>query len=326
MRLYGVIRVFVIVFSVVAAAACATESAMQNSSDHVYLFSYFRGNGETGLHLAYSEDGLKWTALNNNQSILKPEVGNKLMRDPSIVQGPDGTFHMVWTTGWWDNGIGLAHSKDLLDWSEQTFLPVMKHEPEAKNCWAPEITYDAKSDTFLICWATTIPGRFPETDHPQDHNNHRMYYIATQDFEIFTDTALFYEPGFNVIDTFIVFDEQNDRYAMFIKDERNYPNPQKNIRVAFSDNAAGPYGPPSEPIHGDYWAEGPSVIQIQQRWIVYFDKYTQQQYGAVASKDFVTWTDISDQVQFPQGTRHGTVFSVEREIFQNLRNKLGNDS
>ena len=26
-----------------------------------YLFSYFKGNGEDGLHLAYSNDGLKWT-------------------------------------------------------------------------------------------------------------------------------------------------------------------------------------------------------------------------------------------------------------------------
>ena len=28
-----------------------------------YLFSSFRGNGEDGLHLAYSPDGLKWTPL-----------------------------------------------------------------------------------------------------------------------------------------------------------------------------------------------------------------------------------------------------------------------
>ena len=93
---------------------CAED---EKGADSAYLFSYFRGNGETGLHLAYSNDGLKWTALKDGQSFLKPQVGGKLMRDPSIAQGPDGTFHMVWTTGWWDKGIGIAHSKDLILWS-----------------------------------------------------------------------------------------------------------------------------------------------------------------------------------------------------------------
>ncbi|RLE00147.1 MAG: glycosyl hydrolase, partial [Bacteroidetes bacterium] len=59
--------------------------------DSVYLFSYFINNGEDGLHLAYSEDGLSWKALNENASYLKPEVGkDKLMRDPCIIQTPDG--------------------------------------------------------------------------------------------------------------------------------------------------------------------------------------------------------------------------------------------
>jgi hypothetical protein len=35
-------------------------------SDEVYMFSYFVNNGEDGLHLAYSFDGLKWKALKNN--------------------------------------------------------------------------------------------------------------------------------------------------------------------------------------------------------------------------------------------------------------------
>ena len=74
----------------------------------MYLFSYFRGQKD-GLHLAYSYDGLKWTALNGNKSLLRPVVGkDSLMRDPSIVEGPDGTFHMVWTSSWTDRIIGYA--------------------------------------------------------------------------------------------------------------------------------------------------------------------------------------------------------------------------
>src|SRR5690606_463745 len=46
-----------------------------------YLFSYFTGNGEDGLHLAWSADGLTWTTLRSGASFLAPEVGSKLMRD-----------------------------------------------------------------------------------------------------------------------------------------------------------------------------------------------------------------------------------------------------
>ena len=81
------------------------------SSQHAnYLFAYFKNNGEDGLHLAYSRDGLKWKVLNDDRSYLAPAVGSqKLMRDPCVIQGPDGVFHMVWTTGWRGQDIGVAH-------------------------------------------------------------------------------------------------------------------------------------------------------------------------------------------------------------------------
>ena len=94
--------------------------------EDMYLFSYFNRNGD-GLHLAYSTDGLKWEALRNDTVWLKPEIGkDKLMRDPSIVQDEEGTFHMVWTSGWWDQGIGYASSKDLITWSPQQEVSVIR--------------------------------------------------------------------------------------------------------------------------------------------------------------------------------------------------------
>lgn len=74
-----------------------------------------------------------------------PAVGSRLMRDPSITRGPDGMFHLVWTTGWWDKGIGIAHSTNPIDWSEQSYLPVMADKPDALNCWAPEIFFDEET-------------------------------------------------------------------------------------------------------------------------------------------------------------------------------------
>lgn len=114
-----------------------------NAQNDVFLFSYFVDNGEDGLHFAYSRDGLKWQPLKNEKSFLRPTVGkDKLMRDPCIIKGPDGIFHIVFTTGWHDKIIGYASSKDLIHWSEQKAIPVMEHEPTAKNSWAPEVFYD----------------------------------------------------------------------------------------------------------------------------------------------------------------------------------------
>ena len=114
----------------VTTACCALAQA----AEPPFVFSYFTGNGEDGLHFMASEDGLHWEALRDGESFLAPRVGEaKLMRDPCIALGPDGVFHMVWTVGWWERGIGYAHSRDLVNWSEQRYIPVMEHEPEAKN-------------------------------------------------------------------------------------------------------------------------------------------------------------------------------------------------
>ncbi len=290
-------------------------------TDHepdAYLFSYFQGNGEDGLHLAWSEDGYHWTALNNNGSFLKPAAGvDKLMRDSCIIRGGDGRFHMVWTVSWNERGIGYASSDDLINWSEQKYLPVMHHEPEARNCWAPELYYDSQAERYMIYWATTIPGRFPETDSTGDNGyNHRMYYTTTEDFSRFGETRLLYDQGFNVIDACIR--KIGDEYLMFLKDETRYPEPQKNIRIARSKELTGNYSAPSDPIASD-WVEGPTAIETPDGWIVYFDRYRKRKMGAVISTDQEKWWDISDRVSFPEGTRHGSVFRAEKSVLEKLK-------
>jgi len=300
--------------TVKAPTPTATTAA---SEGDVFLFSSFRGNGEDGLHLAYSHDGLEWTALKNDKSFLTPQVGGKLMRDPCIIQGPDGEFHMVWTTSWGDKGIGVAHSADLVEWSEQTFVPVMEHEPTARNSWAPEITWDPGGEQYVIYWATTIPGHFEETAKSADRGwNHRMYRTTTKDFETYTETTLFVEPGFNVIDATIA--NIGNRCVMVLKDETRHP-PAKNLRIATSDRVTGPWAVASEPFSPPgLWVEGPTCLRVGDWWHVYFDAYAKHRYGAMRTKDFQTWEDISSQLRFPKDTRHGTAFRVPRAALDRL--------
>lgn len=287
-----------------------------------YLFSYFTGNGEDGLHIMYSHDGLVWRTLNNGQSFLKPNVGKaKLMRDPSIVQDSKGTFHMVWTSGWNENNIGYASSKDLISWSEQKELPVMSHEPEVRNTWAPELFYNKANHTFYIIWASTIPGKFPVTGKAESDYNHRLYYTTTKDFEKFAKTNLFYDPGFNVIDASII--KQRGKFYMFLKNETLEPA-EKNIRVVSSKKITKFPTTVSEPISGKEWAEGPTEIKIGKYIYVYWDEYRNKRYGAVRTKSLKKpeWEDVSDLIRFPAGVRHGTAFNVDDNVLLQLQ-KVG---
>lgn len=75
----------------------------------------------------------------------------------------------------------------------------------------------------------------------------------------------------------------------------------------------------SAPITGKYWAEGPAPLFVGDTLYVYFDKYRDHRYGAVRSLDYgETWEDVSDQVFFPRGIRHGTAFAVDASIVESL--------
>lgn len=286
--------------------------------DSVYLFCYFKGNGD-GLHYAWSKDGYQWQAAFNDSVVLKPTVGNdRLFRDPCIIRGADGRFHMVWTASWADRGIGYASSADLKNWSLQQFIPVMEHEDSAKNTWAPEITYDPQKKEYMVYWATTIPGRFPQKDSSAEGRryNHRMYYVTTKDFKNWSRASVLYEPGFSVIDATIVPD--GDQWVMFLKNETRQPA-EKNLRIAIAKSLTGPYTAAGPPITGAYWAEGPTAVKINGQWVVYFDKYSEKKYGAVVSHDLVNWKDISGIVSFPKGTRHGTVLKISEKEFERMQ-------
>jgi beta-xylosidase len=304
-------------FFVVAAIISRLTTAQ---AEEYFLFTSFRDNGEDGLHLALSTNGYSWQALNQDRSFLRPEVGGyKLMRDPCLAQGPDGTFHLVWTTGWTaDKGktVGYAHSKDLIHWSEQKGIVVMGNEPKARNIWAPEIFYDKVQARWLIFWSSTIPGRLPQTDGTGDDGyNHRFYYTTTTDFQTFGESRLLYDPGFNAIDATLF--QKGNKFYLFFKDERKTPL-KKNLRYAMADHPEGPFGKPGEPFTGD-WVEGPSAIKIQDEYLVYFDHYASPNYyGAVRSKDLQHWEDCSKQVSFPKGHRHGTVLRIPNQLARRL--------
>jgi hypothetical protein len=285
------------------------------AQERMYLFSTFREPATEGLYLASSADGYHWEDLGG--PFLKPEVGQqKVMRDPSVAHGPDGTFHMVWTSSWkGDLGFGYASTKDFIHWSPEKFIPVMTHDTSTVNVWAPELFYDDQKKEFIIVWASTIPFRF-EKGEEEEGNNHRLYYTVTKDFQTFAETKLFFDPHFSVIDAVIVKRGKRD-YVLVHKDNTR---PNRNIKVSFGRSPLGPWSKSSEPFT-PFKTEGPTVANVGKDYLIYYDAYGDFKYGASRTRDFKKFEDVSSQISLPKGHKHGTIILVEKKIVDALKNK-----
>lgn len=303
--IYKLLVVILFLVQIILFQSCKAEKEL-------FVSTSFHEPANEGLRFIYSEDGLKWDSVPGTW--LKPEIGvQQVLRDPSIVRTPDGVFHLVWTTSWkGDLGFGYANSKDLINWSAPEMIPVMKSEPTTVNVWAPEIFYDEDKKEFVVVWASCIPNRFPDNLEEND-NNHRLYYITTKDFKSISETKLFYDPGFSSIDATIVKRAKND-YVLVFKDNTR---PNRNLKVAFSKHATGPYADVSTAFSENF-VEGPTVEKIGNEYIIYFDEYRNFTYGAMKTKDFIHFTNISNEVKVPSGHKHGTIFKAPASIINGL--------
>lgn len=105
-----------------------------------------------------------------------------------------------------------------------------------------------------------------------------------------------------------------DDYVMVVKDNTR---PNRNIKVAFAKSAEGPYSPASEPFTESF-TEGPSVAKVGDDYYIYYDTYRKFIYSAHKTKDFVTFTDVTDSVSVPKDHKHGTIFRAPRSVVKNL--------
>lgn len=282
-----------------------------------YFYAYFKGGwptgGSSGVFLSYSSDGLNFSSLNDGNPILVPPQppdfpdGENQMRDPSVVYGPDGLFHMVWTSGITTKTIGYASSPNLKDWSTPQRIQVWDNSVNVTNTWAPEIFYDDDSEKYQIVWASNLDG-----------GDHKLYSFATEDFTTFSTPQVFYYNGNTVIDGMVAEDKANNRFLMALKDERGGA---KNISIATSNSAQGPWTTNNAVVVGpgsgieNNAVEGPSLIKIGDTWHLYYDAYGAGYLGVATSTDLVTWVNRTSQSVQPAGpnAHHGTVFAAPLE-------------
>jgi len=236
-----------VVLLVICSASCGF-------ADDLFLLSYFKGNGETGVYLAASEDGLTFRDLNEERPIFAPPqwAGQNLTRDPSIVYR-DSLFRMVWTSSWTGECFGAATSPDLKQWSQPVQTQPFKNWPANDrpiNTWAPEVHWDPVQKNYAILWSSATARVESDGGHNSgglekdparkvkpDPRHHRTFISRTTDFQNFTDAKVFFSPGVSEIDAMMAFDDRgtpdpaDDRWVLVCKDEQVAELGGKNIRL-----------------------------------------------------------------------------------------------
>jgi len=278
-----------------------------------YLFAYFKEPGNQGIYFALSRDGYTFTPLNDGQPWMKPPTPGGIMRDVFVTRNPDSDgngFRMVWTWDWRGSTLGTASSTDLMTWTPHQ-VPIMSDFPTVNNVWAPETYWDAKAGNWLLIWSSSFK---------DDTAGNRIWSSKTKDFVTFTKPEKFYDSGFVVIDaTMFHRDFAGRKDWVFVVKDQSIDPLRYQVRWTSGPTLEGPWAPLSGPIT-ESWSEGPSVLQVGSKFIVYYDHYRapRARYEGVETSDWIHWTSVNDKMHFPEAAKHGSFLKITEAEAQRL--------
>lgn len=310
--------------------------ALAADQDEVWIFCYYYGMGDTGLHLAQSEDGVHFTPLNNGRPVMPaPQWPDQnKTRDPSMIYHA-GKFRVVWTTGWFGNCFGYAESTDLIHWSEPVkaapFPAALPPAEQPNNVWASQIAWDPVQKNYMINISSVIGLKDHQLAIREIASNKRMriFLTRTVDFKTFTPPKLLLDPQFGsgCMEGMMVQEErpEGNRWTMFFKKMRA----GGSICVATAPlDLSQPWAVNPKMIAGhgtqlqpQTMAEGPYAVKTAAGWNLYWARG--DLYGFATSTDLLNWTDHTAELQVPPNSHHGSFFRAPRSAVGWLNQSAG---
>lgn len=327
-----------------------TKSVVDADKDK-YLFTYFTGNDEAGetLHMAVSDDGYNWEALNGNLPIWDSTklTGSEVsypdnsgiaasghVRDPYAFQAEDGSFYVLATDLNTVNGTNWGNNSKMMVWHLDSMADLATTNPwfidtesivgdicvdGVDRAWAPEAIYDPEAGHYMLFWS--VGYNYNGTTGDNTH----MYYVYTDDFKTFlTEPKELIDTGSDNIDGNITYD--GNLYYLWFKDEAN-----SKIGYATSEHASGPYSQFTAFSDTDYSSkfEGPEVYQLYGTgsYVLMADHFTDPlsffaTYASQSLNDFehnqIKTTNINQL-----SPRHGSVMNITTEEYNKLIQRYG---
>ena len=314
-----------------------------------YLFAFFSDNSPYGEQIRYavSDDGYNYRSLNDGRPVVSSDsiARKRGVRDPHIIRGVDGkTFYMVLTDmrssqGWQSNdGLVLMKSTDMLHW-QHTAIHFPERFPnlegfDEKNLhavWAPQTIWDEKEQKYMIYYSIGRHDWEYPTDDPRFNQPYfKIFYsYANEDFTDLTEPRLLFDFGTAAIDGDIVYDEKNQEYVLFFKDEgRSVMNKdfrtRQGVMRATSKSLTGPYTVEYRHLQkpGQYPVEGSSVFPLigSDEYVLMYDCYANGHYQFCKSSDLKNFEFVQNTPTRGNFTpRHGSVMHItqaEREYLE----------
>lgn len=270
-----------------------------------YLLVYFDGHdgwpehitGEESIYLAYSDDLITYTKLNEDK-IIETNMGTNRFRDPYICRDKDGNFIIVATEAYENPTSYLINSEDMINFDIKQIDFTVRDRSIGLNAlktYAPEIIYNEIEDTYTIIYS-----------EPSSKSSD-IYAVDTKDFINYSMPYIYLDTDYQVIDANVTMID--DKYYLFYKDESN-----GNIYYATSDDILDPVWQ----IHDDHKlneivAEGPFVLNSKRddRQYLYLDAYKSNMIlrGEIDKLEDIS-LEIDEGISTIKGVRHFSIIEL----------------
>lgn len=314
------------------------ENAVPTEKDMSAYLMVYHTDETHSLHMALSNDGYTFTALNDNKPVMAGDTiaDQKGIRDPHIYRGPDGAFYLAMTDlhvfakrdglretewerdggkyGWGNNkGLILMKSWDLINWKRANirFDEISSAYSEIGCAWAPEIIFDEKKGKLMIYYTM----RF-------QNEPSKLYYVyVNDDFDQLESVpqVLFEYPDKNITALDADITKIGDKYRMFYVAHDG----EAGIKQAASDRINGNY------CYDARWydfepkaCEAPNVWKRigEDKWVLMYDVYSirPHNFGFIETTDFVNFKNVgrfNEDVMKATNflPKHGAVIHLTKE-------------
>jgi len=325
---------------------CNVNAQNYQKGDYGYLYCHMSGRGEWTAY-AISRDGIHYEDLLNGDSIYSPEEKAKIeggVRDAYVCRTYDGKGYLMVTTDmcvrkskkWFNYGINLMKSDDLINWTSVTFdfrkgpeifsdaeqEGIYSNYNDVNRVWAPQIIWnpnyvwtDGHKGGYMIYYSIL---------NSSENKYDRVYYsYADKDFTTITQPRLLFDWGYATIDADINYVPADGLFHMMIKKEGGKPG----IFTSTSKDLHGPWHTPDESDYVDFEGnkkcEGPSAFQLidDDTWRVAYIEYSSKpkHYRICKADKYMRNFHEPQDIQGVEAPQHGSFMTLTKKEYKRLK-------